>query len=185
MPTEIGTHGPNAAIGESVTPSQATKVWLPVGTIVPVGESIDAPPEPYDPVRHGPALKSAVEFENLANKPGFERFPKRRGPSGSSASNVVPPPGNGDRGFQWNQTTRPWFGASAMYDLNLNLQLPTPWGGHDMYVYAPTMMPPAVHALRFHRFIGDCMAVRQPASCLEFTTGASPAPVPLMYWRHR
>lgn len=29
-----------------------------------------------------------------------------------------------------------------MYDLNLNLQLPTPWGGHDIYVYAPTTMAP-------------------------------------------
>lgn len=29
-----------------------------------------------------------------------------------------------------------------MYDLNLSLGLPTPWGGHDIFVYAPTMLAP-------------------------------------------
>jgi hypothetical protein len=63
----------------------------------------------------------------------------------------VPDPGDGDRGFYFTQASRPWYGVSAMYDMNLNLALPTPWGGHNIYVYAPTMMPPG----------GTCIEVTQ------------------------
>lgn len=109
--------------------SDTARTWLPVGTIVPVGAAIAAPPEPYNPAKHGPALRSDGAFENLANSPGYQSFPKRGRSEGGRGGSTAPPPGNGDRGFFLTQASRPWFGMSAMYDLNLNLQLPTPWGG--------------------------------------------------------
>lgn len=121
--------------------------WLPVGTKVPVGVAINAPPEPYDPAKHGPALTDSRTEANLAGRPSIDRPKRRRSASGD----YMPPPGTGDRGFYLTQATRAWYGASAMYDLNLNLQLPTPWGGHDVSVYAPTMMPPG----------GTCLEVTQ------------------------
>lgn len=57
--------------------ADTVRAWLPVGTIVPVGTAIAAPPEPYDPAKHGPALVPDTTFENLADFPAYRSFPKR------------------------------------------------------------------------------------------------------------
>lgn len=106
--------------------SDTVRAWLPVGTIVPVGASIPSPPEPYDPAKHGRALRPDPSLQNLANTKGYQSFPKLGRLSGGPGASVPPPPGSGDRGFWLAQASRPWYGMSAMYDLNLSLRLPTP-----------------------------------------------------------
>ena len=144
-PTDALTNPPNS---EALLSSADTvRTWLPVGTVVPVGVDLQAPPEPFDPARH-PLLSPGATFTNLAGTPGFENFPKM---GAQALARSPPPPGNGDRGFWLDQTSRPWFGMSAMYDLNLSLGLPTPRGGHDIYIYAPTTQAPG----------GACIEVTQ------------------------
>jgi hypothetical protein len=128
--------------------TQGMKHWLPVGTKVPVGDTLVALPEPYDPARHGPAQKNPIEFENFATRPGFAHAPKRRALSLLGG----PPAGTGDRGFLLHQNSRPWYAVYAVYDINMSLALPAAWGGNSgVYVYAPTMMPPG----------GACVEVTQ------------------------
>jgi hypothetical protein len=137
IPTDAPSHT-SIADARSVR-ADGSKSWLPVGTVVPVGVPVSSPPEPYDPSRHTLLIDSTSPFINLARAPGFENFPKR-GMAGKSHD--APPPGNGDRGFWLVQASRAWYGMSSMYDLNLSLGLPSPWGGHDVYVYAPTTQAP-------------------------------------------
>lgn len=124
--------------------------WLKVGTRVPVGVSIPAPPEPFSPVKHGAALQSDVAFPNLARAPENANAPKR-GRGQANRPLPAPPPGTGDRGFWLHQTTAPWFGAYAVYDLNMSLGLPAASNPNGVWVYAPTMMPPG----------GSCVEVTQ------------------------
>lgn len=129
----------------------AQQGWLPVGTKVKVGDSISVPPEPYNPVKHGPALAAPTEFENLANRADFVRPPKRWEGAWSVQDLPTPPPGTGDRGFWLYQNSQPWFGVYAVYDVNMSLGLPSAWSSNGVYVYAPTMLPPG----------GSCVEVTQ------------------------
>jgi hypothetical protein len=65
--------------------------WLKVGTRVPVGVSISAPPEPFSPVKHGAALQSDVAFPNLARAPENANAP-RRGVGQANRPLPAPPP---------------------------------------------------------------------------------------------
>lgn len=123
--------------------------WLRVGTKVPIGDSISAPPEPYNPMRHGAPKRSDIAFTNLARRPEFANAPKRGRPV--SGGIEVPAPGTGDRGFWLAQASVPWFGSYAVYDLNMSLGLPAAWNTNGVWVYAPTMMPPG----------GSCVEVTQ------------------------
>ena len=110
--------------------------WLPVGTRVPPGQAISAPPEPYDPAKHGPALPAPTDEVNLAARPDFVPPPKRV-PTGPNP----PPPGSGDRGIGWSQITKPWYGAYSVYDVQCNLYIDTVFAGEPgAFIYAPTTL---------------------------------------------
>lgn len=94
-----------ADIGEDASPeSTATNesnlkpAALPYGVPVPEGRSINAPPEPYTPSKHGaPTPDSAPRARNLADDPAIPHdFAKRR--KGGNPREPLPPPGTGDRG---------------------------------------------------------------------------------------
>ena len=110
--------------------------WLPVGTKVPPGQEICAPPEPYDPAKHGPPLPPPTDIVNLAAQPGFVSPPKR-------TPLDPPPPGEGDRGFWLSQVTKPWYGASGVNDVVWNLHIDTTFIQRaGAWIYAPTMLAP-------------------------------------------
>lgn len=122
-----------ASLSSCPTP---TPQWLPVGTKVPPGQAICAPPEPYDPAKHGPPLPPPTNLVNLAARPGFVSPPKRD-------PTVPPPPGEGDRGLWLGQITEPWYGASSVHDVQWNLTIDTTFiGRNGAWIYAPTMLPP-------------------------------------------
>jgi hypothetical protein len=135
-----GCEHPTSTRGSSNVPAStsfaAATAWLPVGTKVPVGQSIDAPPEPYDRIKHGPLLLSPGSDRGANGVSAPRNFGSR------NATETNPIPGDGDRGFFWDQITRPWYGAAAVYDVNMSLALPTVWSGTATWVYAPTMLPP-------------------------------------------
>ena len=72
-PTDALTNPPNSEA--LLSSADRVRTWLPVGTVVPVGVDLQAPPEPFDPARH-PLLSPGATFTNLAGTPGFENFPK-------------------------------------------------------------------------------------------------------------
>jgi hypothetical protein len=154
--------------------------WMRIGTIVPPGDTLVAPPEPYDPRRHGRLLSNPLAAANLALRPGFRSPPKRVPPhkypapmvpcdadgcpedSGGSAD--PPPPGNGDRGFFFTQTSQYWYGASAVNDIR-GISLPAPLSGTDgVFLYAPTMMPAG----------GACLEVTQVYARFNGSSATSP-----------
>ena len=125
-----------------------TQKYLPYGVPVPVGTSINAPPEPYNPSRHGPPIPNTQVGENLVGRPDFSELPKRI-PEGvpvnaQLGSRPADPPGTEDHGISLRQTTKPWYGVSQVNDVQLNMWIPVsqdptnPWS----YLYAPTLLPP-------------------------------------------
>lgn len=104
--------------------------WMPVGTRVGVGVPVVLPPEPYDPIHHGPALPGLA--------PNAPRFEPR-----DALGNPLPvhPPNDGAVGFYLTQTTKPWYGAYALQDIGTSISLPS-GAPANADVYAPTMLAP-------------------------------------------
>jgi hypothetical protein len=146
-----------------LTRGSAKKAWLPVGTVVPVGQSISATPEPFEPSRHQPLVNPTIE-PNLVDSPGFVPPPKRahRPPPAPSSDQVVamtpipPPPGvagTADMGWFLYQRPTPWYGVYQVNDLQMSLALPPPTsaGLPGVFLYAPTLLAPG----------GSCLEVSQ------------------------
>src|SRR5205823_4742066 len=125
---------PPATLSSSTSPEPA---WLPVGTTVPRGQAIPAPPQPYDPLIQGPELPKPTDEVNLARRPGFVAPPKGVPTNGAAA-----PRGEAYRGLRWGQISAQWYGASSVYDVQPSLALPRarPSRG-GVWRYAPTTLP--------------------------------------------
>lgn len=128
--------------------------YLPYGVPVPVGEAIDAGPEPYQPAKHGPPLRNTQPERNMAaqrganlprvdsNGKGPRGRPDNPGPPGAAGGAASdgpdlprPMPGSGDRGFWINAGT----GVYAANDAQTDLVIPDNAVGTT--IYAPTHMP--------------------------------------------
>ena len=121
--------------------------YLPNGTIVPPGQAIPAPPEPFDPKRHS-YVRSVLESTNVLADPGFSiprRFPRRSvNPSTVVGSAVqTPDPGNADFSIALRQVTHQWYGVYQVNDVATTIELlPRTVPNDTGYIYSPTLLPP-------------------------------------------
>jgi hypothetical protein len=127
------------------TVPQAARPHLPVGTKVPVGTVIYAPPEPFDARRHR-AIANSRSDRNLVRRADFHpppRFKKGTTSEGSTAlSPAGPPPGTGDRGLSFFPWSYEWYGVHAVHDAGLSIVLEErPATAVTGYIYAPTLLP--------------------------------------------
>jgi len=124
-------------------------VYLPYGVPVPVGQEITAPPEPYDPVRHGPAQLNSVRSERPFTAPrrvhaeamkrlGYRSEATFRTATPAPVPGSAPGPAttyNSSEGaillVNWNE------GISAYNDVQTSIGLPP----SETYLYAPTHLP--------------------------------------------
>lgn len=141
-PSTVGAH----PAAQPVLPvALGAQRYLPVGTIVPVGVPITAPPEPFDSRRHTYA-SSSLDAINLVGKPGEvlpPRFRSRKTPSGSVGFvQGTPAPGSADFAIKMQQYTQQWYGVYQVNDVGLDLVLPQRTAQDTGYVYAPTLLPP-------------------------------------------
>jgi hypothetical protein len=109
--------------------------YLPYGVPIPVGQVITAPPEPYDPVRHGAPLPDAEPEKNEASRLGVDQpMPPKRRPV-TVGNRPLPSPINGDAGY----FIRLDYGMTTAHDTQLDLFIPNL--GRDVFIYAPTFYP--------------------------------------------
>lgn len=105
--------------------------YLPYGVPVPVGQTPDGEPEPYDSARHGPAVRNTQPEANLVGRPGARPVEGDR--------RRVPPPlpmlAGGDDGYILANN----IGMYAANDAQTDLVIPTTVD--DAVIYAPTHMP--------------------------------------------
>lgn len=99
-------------------------------------------PEPYDPVRHGPALPNSSYDDNLVTAPGFQAPPH---PNRKATQNQAPPPLAGiSQAYSLvinPSDTSQFFGIYQNNDVQLDIVLPK---ATDVtrYLYSPTVLPP-------------------------------------------
>ncbi len=124
--------------------------YIPVGTVVPVGVSISAPPEPFDHRRHT-RVPNELAARNLVGRPGVTLPPRWRNgiartPPSGAALLMAPPPGgagDADAGLILHQATAQWYGAYQLSDVGLGVEIPersTLQG--TGFLYAPTLLAP-------------------------------------------
>jgi hypothetical protein len=127
--------------------------YLPVGTVVPAGEAVSRPIEPYDPAKHGPALRIAPEGIRAPEvQRAAQRLTGQQGGAtaaraihfgsatwGESGAGVVyaPPaliPDAGDAKL---------YGIYGVIDAQLNVSLPAaPVGSDGIFLFSPTTSLP-------------------------------------------
>jgi hypothetical protein len=116
--------------------------YLPYGVPIPPEQEITAPPEPYDPIKHGPAVPNTMPAANLAKIPGSPRPDvthfRARHRFNKSGDASRPAPVTGNAGF-WLDYER---GVYTTNDIQLNVSLPAPPSGQRVDIYAPTTLPP-------------------------------------------
>ena len=97
---------PSIVTDQMLSPqSDAWRQYLPYGVPIPEDARLTQVPEPYDPVKHGPAYPNTQPNENLVGKPGF----------------VLPPPPG-----RWAKYPSPIVVGSQSYALSIT---PTPSDG--------------------------------------------------------
>lgn len=121
---------------ESPAPASAPERYLPYGVPVPEGQVVDALPEPYDPARHGPAIRNTAPGQNLAKMPGAAIPRRKHTPKKFDIPTIDP--GSGDRGYflyadQYNSA-----GIYVVNDAQTNVSIPSSAIGTT--IYAPTHM---------------------------------------------
>ena len=108
---------------------------LPYGVPIPENEILKLQPEPYDPVKHGPAMANTMSNLNLADSPDIPRDLAQRRAAVSEDGVTFPPPGDGDRGFFINDGAG--TGIYVGEDVQDNVAIPYN-SGTDQVIYAPT-----------------------------------------------
>lgn len=115
--------------------------WLPYGKPVPADVVLDAAPEPYNPLKHGP-LATLSDADNLLNDPTFKPPSRRPGGGGLdylplAALSTATPGSFGIhefRGWTVSQGRGLWYRA--------DVQRNTTWpAGKTTIIYAPTGYP--------------------------------------------
>lgn len=116
--------------------------WMPVGTKVPVGTDLVAPPEPYSLERDGPAGAPSVAPNVGSSDPGAVagHHAPSRGQAQAPRSGFPPPPDQADRGWWLMQATQAWYGVYSLHDIGTDISFAGISG--TPYLYAPTLLAP-------------------------------------------
>jgi hypothetical protein len=110
--------------------------WLPVGTVIPHGQAIHEPPEPYNARRHGPP--GETRHDNAAHLPKYASLPVRQLPPPPAPSSTPDQQGFYSTEMGWYLEHGP-SGVYATMDAQLNLWIPE--GALPTVLYAPAVRP--------------------------------------------